>query len=72
MKNSFKELTISELKNKREELKKGFRKERFDRVLGHVDNPLKVRTLKKQIARISTIIREIDLGKRKENVEKAE
>ena len=72
MKNSFKELTIRELKNKREELKSGFRKERFDRVLGHVDNPLKVRTLKKQIARINTIIREIDLGKRKENIEKAE
>ncbi len=72
MKNSFKELTIDELKNKREEFKKDFRKERFDRVLGHVDNPQKVKTLKKQIARINTIIREIDLGKRKENIEKAE
>jgi large subunit ribosomal protein L29 len=70
MKNSFKELTISELKTKREEFKKDFRKERFDKVLGHIDNPLRVRTFRKQIARINTIIKEVELGIRKEKIDK--
>lgn len=66
MKNSFKELTVKELQTKREDLKKEYREERFNRVLGHVDNPLKVRILRKQIARISTILNEVKLGIRKE------
>ena len=56
MKNSFKNLTYSELKAKRDELKKKFMEFRFKIVIGHVDNPLQKRTLRRQIARLNTLI----------------
>ena len=56
MRNSFKELTFEELLYKREELTKAFRELRFDMVVGHVDNPLQKRTLRRQIARLNTLI----------------
>lgn len=56
MRDSFKELTFEELLNKREELKKQYRELRFNMVVGHVDNPLKKRTLRRQIARLNTLI----------------
>jgi large subunit ribosomal protein L29 len=56
MRDSFKELTFEELLQKREELKKQYRDLRFNMVVGHVDNPLKKRTLRRQIARLNTMI----------------
>lgn len=56
MRNSFTELTFEELLTKREELKKKYRDLRFNMVVGHVDNPLEKRTLRRQIARVSTLI----------------
>lgn len=56
MRNSFKELTFEELLQKREELKQQYRELRFNMVVGHVDNPLKKRTLRRQIARLNTLI----------------
>ncbi|MFW6312289.1 MAG: 50S ribosomal protein L29 [Spirochaetota bacterium] len=56
MRDSFKELTFEELLNKREELKKQYRELRFNMVVGHVDNPLRKRTLRRQIARLNTMI----------------
>ena len=56
MKNSFKELTFQELLAKREELRKKYRDLRFDVVVGHVENPLQKRTLRRQIARLNTRI----------------
>jgi large subunit ribosomal protein L29 len=38
---------------------------RFKMVLGHVENPLEKRNLRRQIARLNTIISEFDLGIRK-------
>lgn len=56
MRNSFRELTFEELLTKREELKKKYRDLRFNMVVGHVDNPLEKRILRRQIARVSTLI----------------
>jgi large subunit ribosomal protein L29 len=65
MKDSFNDLTYQELLTKREELKKQYRDLRFDLVLRHVDNPLQKRTLRRQIARLNTIVHEYETGIRK-------
>jgi large subunit ribosomal protein L29 len=57
MKNSFKNLSFPELKAKRDELKKKYMELRFQVVIGHVDNPLQKRTMRRQIARLNTLIR---------------
>jgi large subunit ribosomal protein L29 len=56
MRNKFKELTFEELIAKGDELKKKYRDLRFNMVVGHVDNPLEKRTLRRQIARVNTLI----------------
>ncbi len=56
MKNSFKELTFKELVQKREELKKSIFELRCKMVVGHVDNPLEKRNVRRQIARLNTLI----------------
>jgi len=56
MRNSFNDLTFEELLTKREELKKQYRELRFNMVVGHVDNPLQKRTMRRQIARLNTLI----------------
>lgn len=56
MRNSFKDLTFEELVAKREEIKKKYFDLRMDAVMGHVDNPMQKRTLRRQIARLNTLI----------------
>lgn len=56
MKNSFKELKLEELVAKREELRKKYFDLRFQMVIGHVENPLEKRTMRRQIARLNTLI----------------
>ncbi len=56
MKNSFKELKYEELLVKREELRKKYMDLRFKMVIGHVENPLEKRTMRRQIARLNTLI----------------
>lgn len=56
MKDSFRDLTFEELVAKREELKKRYRDVRFDMVMGHVENPLEKRTVRRKIARLNTLI----------------
>ena len=65
MKNSYKDLTYEELLNKQAELKKDYRDLRFNTVLSHVDNPLKLRTVRRSLARVNTLIHEYALGIRK-------
>ncbi|AEF81074.1 50S ribosomal protein L29 [Leadbettera azotonutricia] len=57
MKNSFKNLSFPELKVKREELNRKYHDFRFQMIIGHVENPLQKRTLRRQIARLNTLIR---------------
>ncbi len=56
MRDSFKELTFAELVKKREDLKKEYRNLRFDMVVGHVDNPLQKRVLRRKLARLNHMI----------------
>lgn len=65
MKNSYKDLTLDELKAKKEELHKQLLDLRMGRVLGHLDNPLALRTTRRNIARVNTRISEYELGIRK-------
>jgi large subunit ribosomal protein L29 len=62
MRDSFNDLTYAELHTKREELKNRYFKLRCDRIVGHVDNPLELRNLRRKITRVNTIIHEYDLG----------
>ncbi|MDR2094752.1 MAG: 50S ribosomal protein L29 [Treponema sp.] len=62
MKNSFKNLTFAELKAKRDELNRKYMEFRFQMVIGHVDNPLQKRTMRRQIARLNTLIRQHELA----------
>ena len=61
MKNSFKNLSKPELVAKREELTKKFMELRFQLVVGHVENPLQKRNMRRQIARLNTLIHHNDL-----------
>ncbi len=61
MKNSFKELSHDELVVKLVELRKKYFDVRFKAVVGHVENPLEKRNLRRQIARLETLIRMADL-----------
>ena len=62
-----KNLSYSELVTKRNELKKQYMDLRFQMVVGHVDNPLQKRTMRREIARLNTLIHQQDL----ENFRKA-
>ena len=57
-----KELSYSELVAKRNELKKQYMDLRFQMVIGHVDNPLQKRTMRREIARINTLIRHKEIA----------
>lgn len=62
MKNKFKTMTLQELTVKLEDLKKEFFDLRFQMVIGHVENPLQKRNLRKDIARVNTMIRAHELA----------
>ena len=72
MKHSFKNLSYPELKAKRDELKKKYMEFRFKIVIGHVDNPLQSRTMRRQIARLNTLIHAHDAASQKANQTKLE
>lgn len=65
MRNSFKSLTLSELEAKRDELNRKYMELRFQIVIGHVDNPLQKRIMRKHIARLNTLIRQYELDQQK-------
>jgi len=65
VKNSFKNLSYPELKAKRDELKRKYMELRFKVVIGHVDNPLQKRVMRRQIARLNTLIHAHDIAEKK-------
>jgi len=69
MKNSFKTLSVAELRVKREELVRKYLDFRFQLVIGHVDNPLQKRELRRQIARLNCMLREHELARERESAE---
>ncbi len=62
MKGKLEELTFEELDKSLRDSKEDLRKLRFQSVTGKVDNPKKIKELKKQVARILTVKKEYDLG----------
>ena len=64
MKGKLEELNIEELERSLKESKATIREERFKRVTSTLENPKKINNLKKHIARILTLKREYELGKR--------
>ncbi len=58
-------LTLEECLAKKDELKKELQDLRFKMVLGHVENPVAKRNIRRDIARMNTVITEIELGLRK-------
>lgn len=56
------ELSEEELYSKEEELKDQLFKLKFQHAIGKLENEMKLRNIKKDIARIETILREKDKG----------
>jgi large subunit ribosomal protein L29 len=54
----FRDLTPEELKRKEDDLRKELFNLRFQAVLGRVENPLRIREVRRTIARILTVRRE--------------
>ena len=57
------ELTEVELNTELDKMKKELFNLRFQHVTGQLENPVKMRELKRYIARVKTIIREKELAK---------
>ena len=65
MKDSLNDLTYDELVAKKEELSRELLDVRINKVMGHVENPLELRIIRRTIARLNTIIHEYALKIRK-------
>ncbi|AEF85275.1 ribosomal protein L29 [Treponema primitia ZAS-2] len=68
MRNSFKNLSFAELKAKRDELNRKYMELRFQMVIGHVENPLQKRTMRRQVARLNSMIRAQEITQAKESI----
>jgi large subunit ribosomal protein L29 len=66
---NFNELPVDELKELKEKYIKDYRIFRFNKIVGQLENELKIRETRRSIARINTILREYELGIRKPRVE---
>lgn len=55
------ELSVSELSEKLADLKDELYKLRFQHAINQLDNPMRITAVKKDIARVQTIIREAEL-----------
>jgi large subunit ribosomal protein L29 len=65
MREKYNNLSLDELIAKRDELSQKLQKIRFDMVLGHVENRMDKRNLRRSVARLNTMIHEHELGIRK-------
>ncbi|SHF09411.1 LSU ribosomal protein L29P [Caldanaerobius fijiensis DSM 17918] len=59
--NELRELSDAELNRKLRDLKEELFNLRFQMVTGQLDNPMRIRLIRKDIARIKTILREREL-----------
>ncbi|MBO8468399.1 MAG: 50S ribosomal protein L29 [Spirochaetes bacterium] len=62
MKNSYKNLSYKELEAELAKLRKELIDLRLQKVLGHLDNPMRLRTIRRDIARLNTRIHAVDIG----------
>ena len=58
----FKELTLKELNDKLVDLKKELFNLRFQLAINQLENPMRITAVKKDIARVKTIIRETEIN----------
>lgn len=56
------DMTYSELIVARNELKRKYMDIRFQKVIAHVDNPMQIRVMRRQIARLNTFIRQKEIA----------
>ena len=54
----FREMSVDELNNKLVELKKELFNLRFQSAVNQLDNPMRIKAVKKDIARIMTVLKE--------------
>lgn len=54
----FRAFTVDELRRKEQEMRKELFNLRFQLATGEIENPLRIRTVRKDIARVMTIISE--------------
>ena len=60
--NEIRSLSTAELENKLSELKKDLFTLRMQHATNHLDNPVKISAVRRDIARVKTVIREKQLG----------
>ena len=66
MKNSqLNEMSRMELETKLNDNMDALQNLRFQKALQQIENPLQIRVLKREIAQVKTVLRELDLGIRK-------
>jgi len=71
MKNSqLNEMTKMELKTKLVDNMDALQNLRFQKALQQIENPLQIRVLKREIAQVKTVLRELELEIRKELTDK--
>ena len=61
-KKNVKEMSYAELVAERNDMKQKYMDLRFQMVIGHVDNPMQKRTMRRQIATLNTLIRAKELA----------
>ena len=67
MKNSqLNEMSKMELETKLNDSMDALQNLRFQKALQQIENPLQIRVLKREIAQVKTVLRELELGIRKE------
>lgn len=62
MKKNLKKMSYKELVEERNKLRRQLLDLRVEQVMGHLDNPLSLRTVKRDIARLNTLIHAEDIG----------
>lgn len=58
--NKLKDMTSTELSNQLNDLKSELFNLRFQLATGQLENPMKIKSVKKDIARVKTVLRELD------------
>lgn len=62
MKQNLNEMKPAELQELKEKLVKDYRVFRFNKMMGQLENVLKLRETRRQIARVNTILKEFEKG----------
>ena len=69
-KNELNDMTVSELEVKLKDNLDSLQNFRFQKALQQLEDPSKIRNIKREIAQLNTVLREYDLGLRNESDKK--